>query len=210
VFYTDGLTEATRNPLEGEEQLLAILHEGSVLSARHPAQALRDAVFAGDTAKDDVAILVMGIDDRHAAYDAPAADGALERRAFDALDAVAAQAARRAFTDGLRARAADAASIAKAEVVFGELVGNVARYAPGIVEVTVDWSGPDPVLHVLDRGPGFHHVPALPRDVYAESGRGLFIIALSSEDFSVAKRPDGGSHARAVLALKERRSLAGP
>jgi anti-sigma regulatory factor (Ser/Thr protein kinase) len=208
VFYTDGLTEASRNPLEGEERVHEILREGGVFGAEHPAQALRDAIFAGDTAKDDVAILVMAIDDRPTTHDAPATEQALERREFDALDGVAAQAARRAFTDGLRARSADVASIAKAEVVFGELVGNVARYAPGVVEVTVDWSGPDPVLHVLDRGPGFHHVPALPRDVYAESGRGLFIIALSSEDFSVAKRPDGGSHARAVLALKTRRNAA--
>jgi len=59
-------------------------------------------------------------------------------------------------------------------------------------------------LHVLDRGPGFHHVPALPRDVYSESGRGLFIISLLSKDFSVAKRPTGGSHARALLGLSSR------
>jgi anti-sigma regulatory factor (Ser/Thr protein kinase) len=82
----------------------------------------------------------------------------------------------------------------------------VARYAPGAVEVTVDWSGEAPVLHVLDNGSGFHHVPALPRDVYSESGRGLFLISQLSEDFSVARRPERGSHARAVLA-PFRRSL---
>jgi serine phosphatase RsbU (regulator of sigma subunit)/anti-sigma regulatory factor (Ser/Thr protein kinase) len=200
VFYTDGLTEATRRPADGEDSLRELLRAGDVLAATHPAQALKTAVFADAPAKDDVAILVMSIDALPAESPADRAEG-LQRWYFDSTDASAAQSARRAFTAGLRARFADAECIYKAEVVFGELVGNAARYAPGPVEVTVDWSGPAPVLHVLDEGPGFHHVPALPRDVYSESGRGLFMISLSSEDFSVSKRPQGGSHARAVLSL---------
>jgi anti-sigma regulatory factor (Ser/Thr protein kinase) len=47
-------------------------------------------------------------------------------------------------------------------------------------------------------------VAALPNDVYSESGRGLFMISLLSDDFSVSKRPEGGSHARAVLSLYRR------
>jgi anti-sigma regulatory factor (Ser/Thr protein kinase) len=108
------------------------------------------------------------------------------------------------FTNGLRARGADDDCISKAEVVFGELVGNVVRYARGRAQIVVDWSGASPVLHVLDDGPGFEHVPSLPRDVYSESGRGLFLISLLSESFTVARRPEGGSHARAVLAFSRR------
>jgi PAS domain S-box-containing protein len=201
VLYTDGLTEATRRPVDGEERLRELLREGAILTAPHPAQALRDAVFAGAPAKDDVAILVLGID---ACGGADGAGEPMQRWYFDAADAHAAQSARRAFTEGLRVRAAGDDSIHKAEVVFGELVGNAARYAPGAVEVTVDWSGAAPVLHVLDNGPGFHHVPALPHDVYSESGRGLFLISLLSDDFGVSKRPEGGSHARAVLSLSHR------
>ncbi|MGR4065286.1 MAG: SpoIIE family protein phosphatase [Vulcanimicrobiaceae bacterium] len=196
VFYTDGLTEASRRPIDGEENLKDIVRDGRALSAEHPARALRDAVFEGDLPKDDVAILVMGIE-RHDAR--PASGDLVQRWFFDASDADAAQRARREFTDGLRARAADPVFVYRAEVVFGELVGNAARYTPGPVEVAVDWSGTLPVLHVLDDGPGFSHVPALPRDVYSESGRGLFIIELMSKTFSVSKRPQGGSHARAVL-----------
>ena len=48
--------------------------------------------------------------------------------------------------------------VAIAEIVFGELSSNAVRYAPGPVDVIVDWSGPDPVLHVLDKGPGFRHI----------------------------------------------------
>ncbi len=201
VFYTDGLTEASRRPADGENFVRELLRDGAMLAAPHPARALRELVFGDVPPKDDVAILVMGIAPQLSERPAAAAEP-IERWFFDAADAAASQSARRAFTEGLRRRAADRECIHRAEVVFGELVGNAARYARGPVEVTVDWSGSSPVLHVLDEGPGFHHVPALPRDVYSESGRGLFIISLLSEDFSVSKRPAGGSHARAVLALQ--------
>jgi anti-sigma regulatory factor (Ser/Thr protein kinase) len=203
VLYTDGLTEAAHQPAAGEDRLRSLLADGAVLDATHPAQALRTAVFGNEPPKDDVAILVLGI----AAEDTAAAvrdEEPLQRWFFDAADGQAAQAARRAFTDGLRTRAADDECVHRAELVFGELVGNAARYANGPVEVTVDWSGAAPVLHVLDSGPGFHHVPTLPRDVYSESGRGLFIISLLSDEFSVSRRPDVGSHARAVLAISRR------
>ena len=200
VFYTDGLTEASRRPADGEAFLSELLRNDALLRGPHPAQALRDAVFGGVAPKDDVAILVMGITGPAAGAVAES-EGPIRRWYFDTSDGSAAQAARRAFSDGLRARSADPACIYGAEVVFGELIGNAVRYAPGPIEVTVDWSGPLPVLHVLDNGPGFHHVPALPRDVYSESGRGLFMISRLSEDFSVSKRPAGGSHARAVLSL---------
>jgi len=202
VFYTDGLTEVSRRPADGEERVRDLLRDGALLATEHPARALRDAVFVDRPATDDVAILVMGIGELGGNVSGPAQP--IERWIFDASDGGAAHAARRAFTEGLRRHAAGPDCIAQAEVVFGELVGNVVRYAPGIVEVTVDWSGADPVLHVLDHGPGFQHVPALPRDVYSESGRGLYLISSLSEDFSVAKRPQGGSHARAVLALDHR------
>jgi anti-sigma regulatory factor (Ser/Thr protein kinase) len=89
-----------------------------------------------------------------------------------------------------------------AELVFGELLGNVVRYAPGPIEVMFDWSEPVPVLHVLDRGPGFTLMPRLPSDLLSERGRGLFIVWSLAEDFNVTERLDGGSHARAVLGTK--------
>jgi anti-sigma regulatory factor (Ser/Thr protein kinase) len=92
-----------------------------------------------------------------------------------------------------------------AELVFGELVGNAVRHAPGRVEVTIDWSTSAPVLHVLDRGPGFRHTPVLPDDPYSEYGRGLFLISSLTDDFRVSRRPNGGSHARAVLSVGRRR-----
>lgn len=50
--------------------------------------------------------------------------------------------------------------------------------------------------HVMDRGGGSNHFSRLPRDLYAEDGRRLFLIAALTDDFTVSERPDGGSHAR--------------
>jgi anti-sigma regulatory factor (Ser/Thr protein kinase) len=100
----------------------------------------------------------------------------------------------RDFTAALSNESFSESDIANAEVVFGELCGNVTRYAPG-------------VLHVLDSGPGFRHISRLPADVLSESGRGLYIIAAMTAEFSVSQRDDGGSHARAVLVGRFPRSL---
>jgi hypothetical protein len=56
--------------------------------------------------------------------------------------------------------------------------------------------GPHSVLHVLDRGAGFRHTSRLPTDPYAEHGRGLFLIAALTVDFTVAQRRDGGASQR--------------
>ena len=98
---------------------------------------------------------------------------------------------------GVREKQLDAA-----EHVFGELLGNVVRFAPGPVEIELDWNnGAAPVLHVLDRGPGFTFTPKLPTDLLSERGRGLYIVWALAADFNVTPRHDGGSHARAVLGI---------
>jgi len=45
-------------------------------------------------------------------------------------------------------------------------------------------------------------MPRLPTDRMSERGRGLFLVWSLAEDFSVGKRPGGGSHARAVLPAR--------
>jgi hypothetical protein len=90
---------------------------------------------------------------------------------------------------------------ADAELVFCELIGNVVRHAAYTVDVEViaDHGGAHSVPHMLDRGRGFHYISRLPSDPYAENGRGLFLIAALTVDFTVAERPYGGSHARVAL-----------
>ena len=120
---------------------------------------------------------------------------------FDALEQSAVAEARVAFIEFLRVRGAQDDQVSDAALVYLELIGNVVRYAPGPVEVVVEWHGECPILHVLDEGPGFHHVPHPQPDVLAESGRGLFLVATLAKQFHVWRRPVKGSHARAVLSV---------
>lgn len=60
VLYTDGLTEATRDILEGERRVHAALSSPAIAAASEPAEALRNAVLT--EAVDDVAILIVRID----------------------------------------------------------------------------------------------------------------------------------------------------
>jgi anti-sigma regulatory factor (Ser/Thr protein kinase) len=90
-------------------------------------------------------------------------------------------------------------AIERAKLVLGELVGNVARHAPGALQVVVDMTTASPVLHVVDEGIGFERLPELPHDVLSEGGRGLFIVSELTQEFTISRGPGGGSHARAVL-----------
>jgi PAS domain S-box-containing protein len=203
VLYTDGLIEAGRDVIAG----CRVLHEAvaslATVSERHPANAIRQLVIPNGAA-DDVALLVVRTDCREA-------ERYIERRTFDARDGNAAAAARALFIESLEQRGFSPDHCANAELVFSELIGNVVRHARADeVEVAVDHGGRYSVLHVMDRGSGFHHISRLPPDPYAEDGRGLFLIAALSIDFTVSERPDGGSHARVVLRGGERAERTRP
>ena len=58
VLYTDGLTEATRDPLYGRDQLIAALHDPLTRTSASPARAIYDCVLA-EHSRDDVAILTV-------------------------------------------------------------------------------------------------------------------------------------------------------
>jgi anti-sigma regulatory factor (Ser/Thr protein kinase) len=115
------------------------------------------------------------------------------------FDSFSARLARRAFTETLSPHDFSDSDAANAELVFGELCGNVVRHAPGRIDVVVDRSGVQSVLHVLDKGVGFRHLSRLPADLFAEAGRGLFLVTSMTTEFTVSGRVGGGSHARAVL-----------
>ncbi|MGD0473162.1 MAG: SpoIIE family protein phosphatase [Candidatus Velthaea sp.] len=193
VLYTDGLTEAGRDVIAGGLSLREAAAAYAPEPYRRPAGAIRSQVIPTGSL-DDVALLVVRTD-------VLAAERCIERWRFDVRDAGAAGAARAQFVASLERRAFSTEERAAAELVFSELIGNVVRHAAQTteVEVAVDHGGPHSVLHVLDRGSGFYHVGRLPSDPYAENGRGLFLVAALSVDFTVSERPDGGSHARVVL-----------
>jgi PAS domain S-box-containing protein len=57
VFFTDGLTEATRDITEGHRRLHAAIAGVSAAAAQNPARALVDAVLRDEPAGDDIAVL---------------------------------------------------------------------------------------------------------------------------------------------------------
>jgi len=202
LLYTDGLTEFERAPVNGENRLRQLLSSIATDADDHPARTIVERMMNGGAPHDDVAVMVVSIG-TPVARDARDRD-ILQRWAIHTGEMLGVAAARRSFAQAFRSRGATPSDVAMAEVVFGELVGNAVRYAPGPVDVIADWSGADPVLHVLDSGPGFRHISILPPDLLSESGRGLFIVSALTHDFRVAKGANGGSHARAVLRMRSR------
>ncbi len=198
-LYTDGLIEASHNIIDGNRRLHEAASELGAGMTDHQAATIRSMVIPNGSA-DDVAILVVKTDFNES-------ERFISRSGFDSGDAIAASNARRAFAASLPKERFTDVDIANAEIVFGELCGNVARYATGHVDVVVDWSGTQAVLHVLDRGVGFQHISRLPKDPYSEIGRGLYIIAAMTTEFTVEQRAGGGSHARVVLVGRHPVSL---
>lgn len=186
VLYTDGLVEATRDFVHGEETLREILSHDAVLHVKSPAKLICDACVPGG-APDDTAVMTLQFSTH-------------PRWSFDSENARAAHDARADFVTHLREQRAQG-DIAAAELIFGELVGNVVRHAPGPIEVQLAWNEAHPILHVTDRGRGFDRTPSLPDDVMKESGRGLFIVESLGVRMHVEYIRGYGSHVAVELPL---------
>jgi anti-sigma regulatory factor (Ser/Thr protein kinase) len=171
VLYTDGLTEAERDVEAGEVRLAGAL--AAIVQSESPAQDLRHRVLGDDGSiepRDDVAILtIRRTAERH-------------RRVTD-----------------LRCDVRDSeVAVFDAELVLGELLGNVVRHAPPIADVRLDLRGPAPLLFVLDRGPGCRKLPDTP-DHGQEWGRGLYLTSQLVADLAIDDRAGGGTEIRATL-----------
>ncbi len=213
VLYTDGLIEATRDIEAGESSVRAALSSAAVWDAANPAAAISEHVL--EEVVDDVAILTIRIDSAAVSVTRPA--GLRDRDArwrFAVHEQNAAREARREIVAVLHGRGATDADTALTELVFSELLGNIVRHCSDEAEFALDISGDVPILHALDRGPGFTYNARLPKDIMSDSGRGLFIVQSLISDLNITRRTDGGSHARAVLPFTiranrpERRSQA--
>jgi PAS domain S-box-containing protein len=188
VFYTDGLIEGNRDLFAGERRFTEVL-------AEHPGDADRIVSETLDGVQnDDVALLMLSIVD------------VVARPSwhFQSDDAINASDARFAFVAHLERRSVDPELIARAELVFGELVANVVRHAPGPIEIELTWQGGRPLLAVRDRGPRFEmQDPKLPENALAEGGRGLFLIANLASLPAVTARPGGGNEVVVALATAD-------
>ncbi len=75
-----------------------------------------------------------------------------------------------------------------AELIFGELLGNVVAHAPGPVEISITWLDGQALLAVWDAGPAYAFDASLPKDVLDEHHRGLYIINHFGEDLRVLRQ----------------------
>jgi anti-sigma regulatory factor (Ser/Thr protein kinase) len=109
---------------------------------------------------------------------------------FTFADAVLAYYARKLFMAFLTGQLARARDLFGVELVFGELVGNVVRHAPGPVDIRLFWTNSGARLEVWDTGEGYEMQPVLPADAMSESHRGLFIVASYADELYVERRRD--------------------
>jgi PAS domain S-box-containing protein len=192
AFYTDGLVEAERDIESGERRLLEAFGENGRDATKIVGVAL------SVEPRDDVALLTVAID---ALPSSAVPVGPNWKFASD--DARTAHVARSSFVAYLRAHDVRESDIEAAEVVFGELVGNVVRHAPGPIDVELAWNPGAPLLIVRDRGGGFvADSMTLPEDQYSETGRGLYLVRTFANPPAVRRRSEGGSEITVQLALR--------
>ncbi len=124
---------------------------------------------------------------------------------FRIADASLANNARRIFQRYLAAQVSSESDIDGAELIFGELLGNVARHAPGAIDVKLRWNGIVAILEVADHGPGYSVDDVhLPGDL-AESARGLFLVSAFGRDLRV-RHISGRTTTTVTLPVTRRRT----
>jgi sigma-B regulation protein RsbU (phosphoserine phosphatase) len=192
ILYTDGVTESTRDAIAGEEQLRAVLQSSAFDFAANPARFVERAVGRAPSL-DDVAIMTVRFGDRKTFQQ------------WDVADPAAAYALKGSIFAAFRALADFSVEQEQnLHVIFSELVGNAVRHAPGALSISISNCGGKPYLHVIDDGPGFDQRPALPSDVWAESGRGLFLISALAENLTIKPLAGYGTYVNVELHFQPR------
>jgi len=111
-------------------------------------------------------------------------------RSDDANDALSK---RRPFAEFLRARCTPESDWQAAEIVYGELVANVVKHAPGPIEIMLRSDSRGTVtIEVFDTATRFRIARAVEPPLYSESGRGLHITWQLCGNLSRTKTPNGG------------------
>jgi anti-sigma regulatory factor (Ser/Thr protein kinase) len=216
LLYTDGLIEANRDIIEGERRLRRAASSASIAAGSEPARALHELIVP-DGASDDLTILAIKLDDASSAVPTAeprslsfASEIAAQHASWRCYssDEASARSIRRELARFLEHHGASDEDLFNAEAVCGELLANVHEHACGPLDVELSWSGSSPVLHVMDRGPGFHWTAGPRQDAWQQQGRGLYLVSKLTQNFSVEARDGGrGAHCRAVLGFRRSEHL---
>jgi anti-sigma regulatory factor (Ser/Thr protein kinase) len=90
---------------------------------------------------------------------------------------------------------------ASAELIYGELIGNVVRHAPGAIDVDVALERGCVRLVVQSGGRAITVRPALPSSPLREGGRGLFIVDKLGSEYTTRELPLFGNQTSVGLPL---------
>jgi anti-sigma regulatory factor (Ser/Thr protein kinase) len=112
---------------------------------------------------------------------------------FDTASVVKARICRQEFREVLRMYGDPSGDLDGAELIFGELLGNVVRHAPGRITIRLEWDRIFPTLVVHDEEEVFAVACDLPTDPLHESGRGMFIISRLAVSLKVEDVPNDGT-----------------
>lgn len=185
VFYSDGLIEHEHTPIEGIEQLVLAAVAEARSPGSNPADGVQSRVLNGRRPHDDSAVMYL-------VYSHALPDEAQWRRdwSFDARDEDAATRVKRALFWQLADHIEPNESV-NLEIVYGELIANVARHTPGPAGVEIERNGGEIILRVADQGQPFDATVPAEVDFLSESGRGMFLIASLAKTFSVSRHGSG-------------------
>lgn len=195
VVYTDGVVEVDRDYAKGQNDLMNASLSEYVESPGNIAEAILRRVMGTKRALDDAAIVFIGISQL---------SGEASRRAatwkLDARDQASAHRVKRAMLWQLGQSINGRQDLSGVELIFGELLGNVARHTPGAAEVALEYRDGQALLHICDEGlPFIMHRNGTP-DLLSEGGRGLMIAQSLSDGLSI-ERTETGNRVTAVLPV---------
>jgi hypothetical protein len=129
---------------------------------------------------------------------------------FDTQSYSEAKQMRNEFISLLYACATIDSDFFAAELIYGELVGNVRQHAPGRALVALSWNGINPTLTVHDEEKMFTHPCDLPADLMHENGRGLFIVKSLAVSLKVQKHCWGWEQSQRCTSGHAQRRFARP
>jgi PAS domain S-box-containing protein len=185
VAYTDGLIERTGDVIAGDRLLREVVADDGIVHAADPATFVQHRLLRG-AVRDDTALLTLRVD-------------GLEHWRFGASDALQAEPTRRLLRAWLERKTTG--DVASAELIYGELIGNVVRHAPGPIDVDVVLEPTRVQLVVQSGGRAITVRPALPASPLQEGGRGLFIIDELGSDYTTRELPLVGNQTSVNLPL---------
>jgi PAS domain S-box-containing protein len=188
MMYTDGLLEFTRDLDAAERRIDAAVRALVKDDIDHLAGALMKDVLGDDEPTDDIAILTVSIS-RFAAE----LPGDEHEWRFVSTDARTGANARRDAGELIaRWTGVEDARFA-GELVFGELIANAVRHAPGGLRVIAETAG-DGIARLTVEDSGYGFTPTdNDIDPLEESGRGLSLVRAVADDVKIEPTSRGGT-----------------